>query len=134
MLLEVNMRHYVEEAIGNVVGLAANQVGYNCQLAVIRADRSVYEIINPQYLELSDKRFLSSEGCFSLPFFSRLFLARRSIFTKIEAIDRNGEQRILFSKDKLGAALLQHEMDHLEGILTINSIRRTRFLAQAIIR
>jgi len=100
------------------VGLAAPQVGKNLRLLVIRSNLSKKQVfINPEIIKISKKTGESEEGCISLP---NIFLKiKRAKSLKIKALDKNGKQFKLKAKGLLARAI-QHEIDHLNGILIID--------------
>jgi len=100
------------------VGLAANQIGENIRIFVINPKLSKkYIFINPEITKISNKTELVEEGCLSLP---NVFVKKeRAKSLKIKAIDENGKQFKLKAKNMLARAI-QHEMDHLNGILIID--------------
>ena len=113
------------------VGLAANQVGLDFQVAVIDATRdpekygkSPIILFNPKILEASEKK-TNEEGCLSIPgLFEEVTRA-----TKVKAAytDEKGKEQIIEAEGLLAQAL-QHEVDHLNGKLYIDllsSIKRS---------
>ena len=111
------MRIKMVEAQG--VGLAANQVGKNLQIFVI--DKNLAEenkvpdaFINPEIWEYSREKDEIEEGCLSLPEY--FVTVPRSKKVKIKALDENG-QKIRFKARGFLARVLQHETDHLNGLL-----------------
>lgn len=115
--LIAEMRKKMVEAEG--VGLAANQVGKNLQVFVI--DQKLAEenkvpdaFINPEISEYSREQDEMEEGCLSIP---EYFMAiSRSKKIKIKALDENGK-KIRFKAKGFLARVLQHETDHLNGLL-----------------
>lgn len=102
----------------NGVGLAACQVEKNIRLFVIDSSQSKKCVfINPEIIKMSKKTETLEEGCLSLP---NVFIpTKRAKSLKIKAIDEKGRQFKLKAKDLLARAI-QHEMDHLNGILIID--------------
>jgi len=108
------------------VGLAANQVGVPLQVAVI--DISAHEdegtkhplvvLINPEILS-QDGTVVAEEGCLSVPDFTEK--VKRASRVKVRAKDRAGKIFEL-EADGLMAKALQHEIDHLNGILFIDRL------------
>jgi peptide deformylase len=100
------------------VGLAGCQVGKNIQVFVINPNLSKKSVfINPKIIKMSKKTETLEEGCLSLP---GIFINKaRAKSLKIKAIDENGKQFKIKAKDILARAI-QHEMDHLDGILIID--------------
>ncbi len=99
----------------NGVGLSACQIGKNIRLFVIPKELSKkYIFINPEIIKLSKKTNIMEEGCLSLP---GIFIPiRRAKSIKIKALDENGKEFKLKTKGLL-ARVIQHENDHLDGIL-----------------
>ncbi len=96
------------------VGLAANQVGVGKRILVACAgEETVLEMINPRLVE-SDGEQLGFEGCLSVP--GQYGDVRRFTSITISALDRNGKP-VEYRLQGLAARIVQHEMDHLDGIL-----------------
>lgn len=119
---------YFEEGIG----LAAPQVAHNVQACVIgkkaippkakipgreHANRTDLILLNPTYEVLSRKQQSDTEGCLSVPGFYGKVTRHRDILVK--ACTENGEQ-IEFEAHGFFARVIQHEVDHLNGILFID--------------
>jgi peptide deformylase len=104
------------------VGLAAPQIGLDARIAIVDIDDELgtIEMINPVILETSGEQ-TGPEGCLSFPgLFGEV---TRSYFVKIEAFDRKGKRYLLEAEDFLARAI-QHEMDHLDGILFTTKVSR----------
>jgi peptide deformylase len=112
-LLE-EMVETMREAPG--IGLAANQVGVPLQVAVIELEDKVTELINPQIVRASGE-VIDWEGCLSIPGF--VAEVKRHAKVTIKARDRHGKE-FRVKGDELLARALQHEIDHLNGILYID--------------
>ncbi len=98
------------------VGLAANQVGVARRVAVVDAEEDRFEMIDPMIVE-SEGRASAEEGCLSIPeIYGDVSRPERVI---IEAIDRHGAR---YRKEATGlkARVIQHEIDHLDGVLIID--------------
>jgi peptide deformylase len=107
----------------NGIGLAAPQVGYNLRLFVISPDLALdgkVVFINPEITQSSPKKIIEEEGCLSLPG-DWQELARCEKVT-IKAMDENGLKFKLRAKGLL-ARLMQHEVDHLNGILFVDHLK-----------
>jgi len=104
----------------NGVGLSACQVGKNIRLFVIDQSQSKKCVfINPEIIKLSKKTEIIEEGCISLP---NLFIQiPRALSLKVKATDEHGKQFKLKAKGLLARAI-QHETDHLNGILICDKI------------
>lgn len=104
------------------IGLAAPQVGVLKKVVVVDTnlteERSPIILINPEIVS-SQGEILSEEGCLSIPGFITKLTRKEKVFVK--ALDRNGKQ-IEIEGTGLLARALQHEIDHLNGILIIDRI------------
>lgn len=100
------------------VGLAANQVGVPLQVAVIEIENRITELVNPQIVRTSGEQ-LDWEGCLSIPG----YVAETARFAKVtvKARDRHGKE-FRVRGEQLFARALQHEIDHLNGILYIDHL------------
>ena len=102
----------------NGVGLAAAQIGKNIRMFVINREFSTKQIfINPEIFKMSRKTETIEEGCLSFPGLYKKISRAKTI--KIRALDENGKEFKLKTKGLL-ARILQHEMEHLDGILIID--------------
>ncbi|MBP3038328.1 peptide deformylase [Bacillaceae bacterium Marseille-Q3522] len=104
------------------VGLAAPQININRQIAVVETDdeSGIIELINPQIFELKGEQ-LDAEGCLSFP--GIYGEVPRADFVKVQAQNRKGELYLLEAEGYL-ARVLQHEIDHLNGILFTSKVTR----------
>ncbi|HEY7452801.1 MAG TPA: peptide deformylase [Candidatus Limnocylindria bacterium] len=98
------------------IGLAANQVGVPLQVAVIEIEGKITELVNPKVVRRSGK-VVDWEGCLSIPGF--VAEVERSEKVTVQARDRNGRE-FRVKGDELFARALQHEIDHLNGVLYID--------------
>ncbi len=103
------------------LGLAAPQVGHNLCLCVIEVDNELFVLINPQIKKLSGDETLMEEGCLSFP--GKYLPVKRYQKVKVKAFDLNGKKQIIRAKGLLARAL-QHEIDHLNGILFIDRAKK----------
>jgi len=99
------------------VGIAAPQIGESIQLCLISTDKGILALINPLILWKSLRNETEEEGCLSCPGAS--IAVNRSIIIYIKALNQNGKLIIFRAKD-LFARVIQHEVDHLNGILIID--------------
>jgi len=109
------------DALG--VGLAANQVGVLHRVLVYRVQQQapVAALVNPE-IEWSGKETdVMEEGCLSLP--TVLVEVERPIHVRVRAQDENGE-RIVVEASGLEARVIQHEIDHLDGVLILERTSR----------
>ncbi|ACI20745.1 peptide deformylase [Thermodesulfovibrio yellowstonii] len=107
----------------NGIGLAAPQVGVLKRLIVVdtsprEQNQSLIVLINPEITD-SEGEILSEEGCLSLPGFTTRLKRKERVIVK--GLDRNGKE-IEIEATGLLARALQHEIDHLDGILLIDKI------------
>jgi peptide deformylase len=98
------------------IGLAANQVGVPLQVVVIELEEKVTELINPQLVRASGE-LIDWEGCLSLPGF--VAEVKRHAKVTVKARDRQGKE-FRVKGEELFARALQHEIDHLNGVLYID--------------
>jgi len=99
------------------VGLAAPQIGKLLRLFIIDWNGKGYVFINPKIEKVSDKEVIEEEGCLSFP---GIFLnIKRPARVTVSAWDRYGK-KIKVKADGIFARAIQHEYDHLEGILFID--------------
>jgi len=101
----------------NGVGLAAPQIGVNLRVFVVRDDKGqVIILANPRIMKKSVQTKYSEEGCLSFP--GRHELVRRSMEVILRFIDESGKVQIKTFNGWM-ARVVQHEVDHLDGILFI---------------
>jgi len=116
------------------VGLAAPQVGINKQLLVIDEDPENEEnqplvLINPKILKYSDEMAKGQEGCLSIP---GVYLdVIRPAAIEVSFKDESGKPRKLKADDLL-ARIIQHEMDHLQGVLFVDRVENSIALNQEL--
>lgn len=109
----------------NGIGLAAPQVGVSRRLLAIdvREDgQPVYVMINPRIVR-REGEVEGEEGCLSLPdIFGEI---KRAESVEVKYIDRDGEEQTLVAEGMLARAI-QHEIDHLNGVLFIDRLEKSR--------
>lgn len=108
----------------NGCGLAANQVGFGERLAVIDLGEDPLVMINPRIIKSSGKESCE-EGCLSFPGLREI--VRRAKNVTLEAIDIEGNLYQLDARDLLARAI-QHELDHLDGVVFVDRISKARKL------
>lgn len=101
----------------NGVGLAAPQIGKPLRLAVAEVEEKKYYWINPVITTLSKEKILFEEGCLSLP--GQYFPIIRSEAVTLKYQNEKGLPKKLRATGLL-AVVIQHEVDHLDGILICN--------------
>lgn len=139
------MRDTLRDAPG--VGLAAPQVGFGVQLAIIE-DRSEYQqaipskqlaergrapvpfqvIINPVLQIIDPTPQVFFEGCLSVSGFTAL--VPRATKVRVEALDEQGDNRVIEAEGWF-ARILQHEIDHLQGRLYLDAMLPRSFMTTA---
>jgi peptide deformylase len=113
----------------NGVGLASNQIGVARRVAVVSVqEEGEHVLVNPVILEADGKQ-VGEEGCLSIPeIFADVGRADRVV---VEALDEHGTRRRIEATGMLARAI-QHEIDHLDGILFLDRVgplKRRRLLA-----
>ena len=111
----------MHDAIG--VGLAATQLGVMHRLLVFQAgpDATPTAIANPEIDWLSSEVVVAEEGCLSLPRVS--VDVERPLFARVRGVDVTGEP-IQIEASGLEPRVLQHEIDHLDGVLMLDRTAR----------
>lgn len=112
-LLE-NMAHTMYDAQG--VGLAAPQIGVSKRVVVIDVGEGLIELINPEVEEATGQE-IDLEGCLSIP--GMRGEVKRAAQVVVRALNRKGEP-VQIQGSGLLARALQHEIDHLDGVLFID--------------
>ena len=124
------------------IGLAAPQVGVTKRVIVIDSsgkdeDSAPVKMANPELLYVSEELWTYEEGCLSLP--DHYAEVERPAKIKVRYLDENNERQEL-EADEILATCVQHEMDHLEGMLFVDHIsalkrnmilRKTRQIKEA---
>ena len=113
------------------VGLAAPQIGVSLRVFTYDVDDVVGHLINP-VLDLSDEEQDGEEGCLSLP--GLAFDTKRAMRVVAKGMDMHGEPVVIEGSELL-ARCVQHETDHLDGILFVDRLdTETRKAAMKAIR
>ena len=113
------------------VGLAAPQVGISRRIIVVDVHEEgthPFALVNPRLVESSRDTDKAEEGCLSIPGVSSV--VERPATVTVEGVDENG-QPVRMSAEGLLARCIQHEIDHLDGVLFIDRIsplKRTMLL------
>ena len=110
------------------IGLAAIQIGIPKRVIVIDLSKNEEEktpmyFVNPEILNKSKEDASYEEGCLSVP--GQFAEISRPDKCKVKFLDYNGEEQILEAEGLL-ATCIQHEMDHLEGILFIDYLSKLK--------
>ena len=116
-------------------GIAANQIGESLAICVIGVDRNerypykppipLTVLANPEVRLLSDETWLNNEGCLSVPLRGNL---PRYMSLEVTALDRHGTT-IVNQYKGLTAGTVQHEVDHLNGMLIVDRMEDSRTMS-----
>ncbi|HEV7679737.1 MAG TPA: peptide deformylase [Candidatus Dormibacteraeota bacterium] len=100
------------------VGLAATQVGVSLRVIVLKVDNQLYQLANPELIRASGEQ-IGYEGCLSVPgYIGEVARAERVV---VRALNRHGKEVRIKGEDLLARAL-QHEIDHLDGVLFVDKL------------
>lgn len=115
------MGELMQDALG--VGLAATQVGVLHRVLVYKAyeDDPLGALVNPVLEWQSEERESKEEGCLSLP--GVHVEVERAVAVRVRARDPRGKE-VVVEEEGLPARVIQHEMDHLDGVLILDRISR----------
>jgi methionyl-tRNA formyltransferase len=131
-LLEL-AQNMLETMVLDGIGLAAPQVGQNIRLIVIGNEKpskhekafSTKIMFNPTIISKSKETDLDSEGCLSLPGISGV--VKRNVSVLVKYTNENNEV-IKYESNELEARAIQHEIDHLDGKLFIDRLKKYRIV------
>ncbi|MDR2157694.1 MAG: peptide deformylase [Holosporaceae bacterium] len=107
-------------------GLAAPQIGILKKIVVIdvrEEPQRLYKLINPKIVQKSEEMVESREGCLSLPLLREVVLRSQSV--TVEYLDEKFIKRTIQATGFLSFCL-QHELDHLDGVLYIDRLSRLK--------
>lgn len=115
------MSELMEDALG--IGLAATQVGVMHRVLIYRtsADGPLVAAVNPAVEWHSGESDVAEEGCLSLP--GVVVDVERPLYVRVTASSETGED-VTIEASGLEARVLQHEIDHLDGVLMIDRVDR----------
>jgi peptide deformylase len=115
------MGYLMSEALG--VGLAATQLGVMHRVLVYRTsvDAPLIAVVNPEFEWSSDEQEEAEEACLSLP--GVAVDVERSLHIRVRAREETGEQMVIEASG-LEARVIQHEIDHLDGVLILDRTSR----------
>ncbi len=103
------------------VGLAANQIGILKRIIAVQEKHRIGIYANPEIIKASVATIESDEGCLSVP--GVYGIVDRAKKVRVRAIDRHG-RRVEFDASGYQGTIYQHEIDHLNGILFIDKMKR----------
>ena len=121
-----SIRRLVDDMIESMtaaqgVGLAAPQIGVGLRIIVIGLpDDEPFALINPSVARRFGERRLESEGCLSVPGYRGAIT--RSLRVTVKGLDIDGRQIRMKAEDDLLAQALEHEVDHVNGILYVDRL------------
>lgn len=110
------------------IGLAAIQIGIPLRMLVIDLSKEGEEkapmvVVNPEIVRSADERSVYEEGCLSIPdYYAEV---ERPATVRAKFLDRDGKQQEITAEGLL-ATCLQHEIDHLNGVLFIDHISKLK--------
>jgi peptide deformylase len=104
------------------IGIAAPQVGQNIRMIIVAGADGAMTMINPVITRRSWRKAIEEEGCLSVP--GVYGLVSRSVTVSAQWLDDTG-QLIKVKAEGLLARVLQHEIDHLDGMLFIDRTKKT---------
>lgn len=109
----------------NGIGLAAPQVGISKRIIIAMLKKKPTIMINPRILSFSVDTEVEEEGCLSVPnVFDKV---SRSIGVSLEYLDTEGKKKIK-NLSHLEARIVQHEIDHLNGVLFVDRVAKKNIL------
>lgn len=124
-----DMIRYIKNPDNGWVGLAAPQIWVNKRLIVVSL-MSDYEdenfrtiaMINPEIIEHSEEIWSDKEWCLSVP--GETWEVKRWIWIRVNFLDQEG-RKYLMRLENLAARIVQHEIDHLDGVLFVDRMEST---------
>ena len=104
------------------IGLAAIQIGVLRRVILVNVGEGLVVLVNPKILE-DEGETQMEEGCLCLP--GVMVEVKRSEKVKVKGLNRKGEEIVIHAEGLLARAL-QHEIDHLKGVLIIDKISKIK--------
>ena len=98
-------------------GISAIQIGVARRVIYLEFEGQPYCLVNPVYQRLSDRKFCLWDDCFSFP--DLMVWLERSYSLELAYTDEQNSTQTLYAEGPL-SELIQHEMDHLDGILAVD--------------
>jgi len=131
--VDADLRRLVDDMLATMydapgIGLAAPQIGILRRLIVMdpakdEAPKTPVIMVNPEILERSEELRVHDEGCLSIPDFTAEI--ERPAKTRVSFLDRAGKKQEI-ELEGIWSTLVQHEIDHLNGVLFIDYISRLK--------
>ncbi len=125
--IDCSVKSLVEDLLETVdmdgrAGLAANQIGVGLQAFSWNIDGELGYVLNPVLVETSADEYQDGdEGCLSVP--DLWYPTRRAWYARVEGIDLDGRKVVVEGEELMGRCL-QHETDHLKGMIYIDRLDR----------
>lgn len=124
--IDDGVRTLVADLLENVdddgrAGLAANQIGVGLRAFSWHIDGEIGYVLNPLIVELGEHTQHGDEGCLSVP--ELWFPTTRANYARVEGTDLDGDP-VSVEGEGLMARCLQHEVDHLDGMLYLDRLDR----------
>jgi peptide deformylase len=121
---DAGLRALVQDLVDTVelpgrAGLAAPQIGVSARVFSYNVDGVIGHVVNPVIVELEGEQD-DEEGCLSIP--QLYFATPRAMHAVVEGVDQHGEPIRVAGSGLLGRAL-QHETDHLDGTMYIDTLK-----------
>ena len=105
-------------------GLAANQIGVSLRAFSWNIEDDIGYVLNPRLVAVSEEEYQDGdEGCLSVP--GLWFPTERAWYARVEGIDLDGKP-VVVEGEELMARCLQHEVDHLDGMLYIDRLEKSQ--------
>ncbi|MGV9818195.1 peptide deformylase [Nocardia xishanensis] len=101
------------------VGMAAPQIGVGLRVFVYDTGDAAGHLVNPTYTVVGEEEQVGPEGCLSIP--GLRYDTRRALRVRASGFDMHGKP-VEFAAEKLLARCVQHETDHLDGVLFIDRL------------
>lgn len=122
--IDARVRSLVDDLVDSVklpgrAGVAAAQIGVNLRAFSYNIDGDIGYILNPVLVELAGEPELVDEGCLSVP--GLWYPTKRYPFARVTGIDLDGNP-VALAGEGLMAQALQHETDHLDGLLYLDRL------------
>jgi peptide deformylase len=125
--IDARVRSLVTDLVDTVdmegrAGLAANQIGVGLRAFSWNIDDEVGYVLNPTIVELSEDYQDGDEGCLSVP--GLWYPTKRAWYARVVGMDLDGKEVVLEGTELMARAL-QHEVDHLDGMLYLDRLERS---------
>ncbi len=125
--IDARVRSLVDDLVETVdhegrAGRAANQIGVSRRAISRDIDDDIGYVLNPTIVELSDDYQDGDEGCLSVP--GLWYPTKRAWYARVVGTDLDGHE-VVVEGTELMARCLQHEVDHLDGMLYLDRLERS---------